>query len=188
MLYKQLYRFRIGLAYALRNPPRMISHDGAYNCPGIVLQLTTVGLFGLESQMQRPWCGGSESNLQVPVRGFHSGVCGFTLGVRAAGLPPHMVRGVGFEPTKCSVTTRAPKSRHGDLQSPALAACLPSYIFQVITNMNHLHIQNYKDRSSSTPRPKDRTFHNIQDTYFTPYESTLSFSKNELSHSVVNII
>ena len=40
-----------------------------------------------------------------------------------------VVRGVGFEPTNCSVTTRAPKSRHGDLQSPALAACIPSYIY-----------------------------------------------------------
>ena len=29
------------------------------------------------------WCDGLESNQQVPVRGFHSGVCGFTLGVHA---------------------------------------------------------------------------------------------------------
>ena len=29
------------------------------------------------------WCDGLESNQQVPVGGFHSGVCGFTLGVHA---------------------------------------------------------------------------------------------------------
>ena len=29
------------------------------------------------------WCDGLESNQQVPVRGFHSGICSFTLGVHA---------------------------------------------------------------------------------------------------------
>ena len=36
------------------------------------------------------WCDELESNQQVPVGGFHSSICGFTLGVHAIGLPPHL--------------------------------------------------------------------------------------------------
>lgn len=143
----------------------MTSHDGAYNCPGIVLPLTTVGLFGLESQRQRPWCDGLESNQQVLVGGFHSVVCGFTLSVHAAGLPSHMVRGVGFEPTKCSVTTRAPKSRHEDLRSSALAACIPSYIaylstFSVVVSrmIDAIHVFNIRSHRNHTTIEKPLHF------------------------------